>query len=352
MKPIKIKICGHTPDAEGTFGSFFVAHLKKFYTVELSEEPDYVFFYERDDEHLNYPNAVRIFYTGENVHPDFNMCDYAISFDLLEFGDRHFRLPLYMVATLYDEIDIKEAGDLTFEHVPPFPLEELKKKTGFCSFVYSNPLADPKRKELFDALSAYKKVDSGGRYLNNTDGPVAHKLLFEREHKFSIAFENSSREGYVTEKLPAALAARTIPIYFGDPTVGREFNTCRFINAHDFADFNAVVARVKAIDENDEEYLRIINEPVLAEGFHYRETLDAFDAFLRNVFDQPLEKAKRRTINAHHAHLLEKRDRAFFNGQKKSRRLRALLSPLKKISVLNKMKEYFQGRTIHHQKHD
>ena len=220
MKTIKIKICSFDPKLENSFGHLFLSILNKYFKVEHSDEPDYVFFYERDDEHLKYPNAVRIFYTGENVSPDFNICDYSVGFDRLNFGDRHFRLPLYMVATLFDTKDIEVAGDMSFENVAPMTQTELSNKKSFCSFVYSNYLADPRRKELFDALSSYKLVHSGGRYLNNVGGPVEHKLLFEREHKFSIAFENSSRDGYTTEKLPASLLARTIPIYYGNPKIG------------------------------------------------------------------------------------------------------------------------------------
>lgn len=347
MKTIKIKICSFDPKLENSFGHFFLRRLEKYYSVEHSNDPDYVFFYERDDGHLKYPNAVRIFYTGENISPDFNVTDYAISFDRLDFGDRHFRLPLYMVATLYSKKDIAIAGDMTFEDVPPMTIEELYAKKGFCSFVYSNYLADPRRKELFDALSGYKPVSSGGKYLNNVGGPVTDKLIFERDHKFSIAFENSSRVGYLTEKLPAALAARTIPIYYGDPTVGLEFNSKRFINAHDFPSFEAVTERIKEIDQDDEEYLRIVNEPVLAPGFHYADTLRDFDAFLKNIFDQPLIKAKRRNINAVYANLLEKREKAFFRSRKREVMWRTLIAPLSKIFIIQKLKQYIRKKIIY-----
>ncbi|MFR8313282.1 MAG: hypothetical protein ACLVBP_13570 [Ruminococcus sp.] len=42
-----------------------------------------------------YPNAVRVFFTGENIAPDFQMCDYAIGFERLLFGDRYIRFPFY-----------------------------------------------------------------------------------------------------------------------------------------------------------------------------------------------------------------------------------------------------------------
>ena len=45
------------------------------------------------------------------------------------------------------------------------------------------------------------------------------KLDYLRAFKFSIAFENSRRIGYVTEKLYDAFLADTIPVYWGDPNL-------------------------------------------------------------------------------------------------------------------------------------
>lgn len=73
---------------------------------------------------------------------------------------------------------------------------------------------------MFEALKKYKKVNSGGRYLNNIGRAVVDKIQFESRHKFSICFENSSYPGYTTEKIIEAFAAKTIPIYWGNPCVG------------------------------------------------------------------------------------------------------------------------------------
>ncbi|MBF05406.1 glycosyltransferase [bacterium] len=350
MKTVKIKIINYDANDPFSYGNFLIPRLKKFYKVELSENPDYVFFNESTVKYFDYPNAIRIFYTGENVHPDFNLCDYAITFDYLTLGDRHFRLPLYIAAMFYSDTDIKNAGDMNFVDVPKMTQEELNKKTSFCSFVYSNYLADPKRTELYEALSQYKKVNSGGRYLNNVGRPVENKLLFEREHKFSIAFENSSREGYTTEKLPASIAARTIPIYFGNPSIGKEFNEERMINAHSFPTFDALVERIREVDENDEEYLRIINQPVLAKEYSFNAIRNDFDKFLQHIFDQPLVSAKRRSINAMHEKALEEKEKGFAKTKKRTNIIRSIIatiySPFKKIPGLNSMKENVLRRKL------
>jgi hypothetical protein len=55
-----------------------------------------------------------------------------------------------------------------------------------------------------------------------------------RAYKFVVAFENSSAPGYNTEKLTHAIEADSMPIYWGDPEIGRSFNPGRFIDAHDY----------------------------------------------------------------------------------------------------------------------
>lgn len=347
MKTIKIKICNYDPSDPLSYGKFLIERLERFYTVELSGDPDYVLFNEKTSEYLKYPRAIRIFYTGENIHPNWNLCDYAISFDRESFGGRNFRLPLYLVPSPY-YLDMKAKGeDAGFEEVKPMTRDELAQKTGFCSFVYSNYLADPKRKELFDIISSYKKVSSGGQYINNVGGPVDSKLEFESKHKFSIAFENSSRDGYTTEKLPSALAARTIPIYFGNPSINLEFNTERFINLHDFPSFESALARVKEIDQNDDLYLSIVNQPVLAKDFHQQKILGALDDFLRSIFDQSVSDAKRRFINSAHAVLLENRERYFFAADKKISLLRKLTSPITSLPLIKRLKQSIRKKSVH-----
>ena len=52
-------------------------------------------------------------------------------------------------------------------------------KENFCNFVYSNSgWADPIREKFYKEISKYKRVDSGGAYLNNIGYRVPDKLDF------------------------------------------------------------------------------------------------------------------------------------------------------------------------------
>ena len=261
------------------------------YHLEIADfkQADYVMFSTFDESHWSVSDdSIKIFYTGENITPDFNACDYAIGFDWMEFGDRYLRFPLYY--TYGKELN------LALENRHLFNEEELRAmKQDFCSITVSNANRNPVFKELFEALSKYKRVNSGGRWMNNVGGPVADKMTFDRRHKFSIACENSASPGYTTEKLVQAFAAKTIPIYWGDPLVSRVFNTKAFINVNDFASVDEVVNRIKMIDNSDELYLQMMREPALvSEAYNRENQMAVLKRFSDNIFCCPKEEAKRR----------------------------------------------------------
>lgn len=262
--------------------------LRENYDVEIvnDDSAEYVFYSVFGDEHWFLPeHCIKIFYTGENVCPDFNACDYGIGFEWMEYGDRYLRFPNYYATKFFE----RTTRLMEEKHLRP-----ISEKTEFCSFVVSNPEGNPIRKQLFEEISKYKIVNSGGRWLNNVGGPVADKLEFERKHKFSICCENSSHRGYTTEKLVEAFAAQTVPIYWGDPEVSKIFNPKAFINAMDYASTEDLISVIRKIDSDDKVYQQMLVEPAL-------NSLDlSLDGqylvmcnFLKNIVDQPIEKAQR-----------------------------------------------------------
>ncbi len=280
MKRIKINFC------DGMMADFFTDLLKTRYDVVLTDKPDYLFYSVFGNAHHRF-GGIRIFWTGENVVPNFNYCDYALGFHHLEFGDRYFRLPLWRIYT--------RALEQALAKNDRFPAEQRLNRT-FCAFVVSNvKQTDGRREELFEKLSAYKVVDSGGRYRNNVGGPVADKIAFQSGYKFAIAAENTYCPGYTTEKILDAFAAGCVPIYYGDPLAVRDFNPEAFINAHDFKTTANLIAHIQKVDNDADLYLKMARAPAFRRNKIPADLTDArILDFLGNIFDQPIESARRR----------------------------------------------------------
>jgi len=218
------------------------------------------------DQHLAH-RGVRLFVSHENKGWGFSRCDWAITSDYVR-SPRHLRVPLW--ATMVPS-DGWRGG----------PVDPRAAHRGFAATVVSSGSART-REHIHDILNLYRTVASGGRHRNNVGGPAADKLEFISGYKFTLAFENSTYPGYTTEKLLHALQANTVPIYWGDPHVGRDFNTKRFVNYHDFADEAALLQRIIELDEDDDQYLAMLAEPwfngrVLPECTDPERILDFFE---------------------------------------------------------------------------
>ncbi len=236
--------------------NFITDALKENFEIELSDKPDFVFCGTFGRTHLKY-SCVKIFFTGENLLPDFNLVDYGMGFHEITFGDRYLRLPLYV---LYNDA-VDKALD---KHNDCQVIDGVKATDRkFCNYVISNAIADPARDEMIRLLTDYREVASGGRYMNNVGGPVPDKIAFERAYKFTMCFENTCAPGYTTEKIVEAFAGKTVPIVWGSPDVATEFNPDAFINCHDYASLEEVMEEVKRLDEDDEAYMRMLESPIL-----------------------------------------------------------------------------------------
>ena len=279
MKRIKIKFI----DFWGDFNpqdNFIINTLRKDYVCELSDTPDYLFFSTFGCKHLQY-TCVKIMFIGENIVPDFNICDYALAFDHLDFGDRYMRLPLFLVRDNFKSFK----PDSVFS-------EEDALRRKFCSIVVSNvKIASPMREKFFRALSRYKQVDSGGRLWNNVGGPVADKHQFISQYKFNIAFENSRSNGYTTEKIMDAMIANSLPIYWGNPLIEKDFNPRSFVDISEFKDIDEAVDRIVELDRNDDLYIEMLRQCWVNDTtmFHWEERLLQF---LKNIVEKPVEQAR------------------------------------------------------------
>lgn len=276
--------------------NYFTKPLSKLYNLEISDDPDLYFFthsyYNGKRDYLKY-NCHRVFLGWENLRADWTICDYVLDSDFYEDNPRHKRFPIW-------------AGWDMKKICLPKDVQVYKEKKKFCCMLVSNPKAK-ERIEFFHKLSEYKKVDSAGRYLNNIGISVENKMEFIKDYKFVISFENSSYPGYTTEKLIEPMFSNTIPIYWGNPKVGTDFNTKSFINIDDFESHDEAIKHIIALDSNEEKYLEMAAQPWLnnnqmAEEFS-SDSLRQFLDFIvkdsktrkpvaKSFYNQQLHKAK------------------------------------------------------------
>lgn len=146
----------------------------------------------------------------------------------------------------------------------------LSDKTDFCAFVVSNGACST-RNRFFEKLCDYKRVESSGGYMNNVgfSAPRGEAYFaFLRKYKFMICFENTSQPEYLTEKLLWAYLGGTIPIYWGASKAKEWLNDRAFLQLTDNSDesMNALIERIKELDQNPDAYSAMLREPLLRDG--------------------------------------------------------------------------------------
>jgi hypothetical protein len=131
----------------------------------------------------------------------------------------------------------------------------------------------PYRNYFLDKLAQKTQIDYAGKFRNNVPripGAYNSKEIFEfySSYKFVICMENTKQETYITEKIVNGFLAQTIPIYWGSDRIGDYFNLERFINIPNLESniIDETINKICFICNNPDEYLNIVNKPVLTDG--------------------------------------------------------------------------------------
>lgn len=134
--------------------------------------------------------------------------------------------------------------------------------------VISNPNSTY-RNYVLNILERNFLVDYAGRY--RTNRPIITAPYYTNEfwnevskYRCVLCMENSKGTDYLTEKITHGMMAGTIPIYWGATNVNMYFNQRRFVHINELSDneINRAVNQIKEIMDNDDYYLRIIQEPI------------------------------------------------------------------------------------------
>ncbi|WP_285693457.1 glycosyltransferase family 10 domain-containing protein, partial [Helicobacter ailurogastricus] len=132
----------------------------------------------------------------------------------------------------------------------------------------------------------------GGGVFNTIGHLVQNKHEFISGYKFNLCFENSIGLGYTTEKIIDAYFAHTIPIYWGNPEVAKDFNPKSFVNVHDFKDFKEALDFIRYLDTHNNAYLDMLHAHPLNtyEGkprFYQDLSFSKILNFLQNAIECP-----------------------------------------------------------------
>ncbi len=266
--------------------NFFINLLKQygnnynFQLIKPQQNPDILFYSIFGNSHKEYIAKRKIFYSGEpyGIRKDAN---YNITFDPNSIIN--VRLPLWVCYITSSDIELFKNSRINNI--------DLNNKTKFCSFIASGPGLTNNREEFVNKLTKYKKVDCGGRYLNNLDHDIPRgincsgKINHNKQYKFAMAFESKNYPGYITEKICDIFKSNTIPIYWGTKDIFIDFNPSTFINANDFASFDELVNYIIKVDNDDELYLSYFKEPVL-----HNRWIDIFSDPNKNFFKNIADK--------------------------------------------------------------
>jgi FkbM family methyltransferase len=273
--------CGGSFDFNNNFITDILKHseIQNIVVVNSNESPDILFYSIFGNEHNKYTGMRKIFYSGEPFPPR-NEADFNITFN--ETSENNFRYPLwlsYLNNYLLEECNRRKNG-----------IVNIPKRSKFCSFISNGECKTTCRKDFVTKLSQYKRVDCGGKYLNNIgytiprgencSGKIEHNL----EYKFAIAFENENYNGYVTEKICDIYKSNCIPIYWGSKTVLKDFNPKTFIYANDFKNFDELVEYIIKVDNDDELYASYFKEPFFS-NMWLDMLNDPYKTFYKNLSD-------------------------------------------------------------------
>lgn len=267
--------------------------LFNMFGCRLSDTPELIIFSVFGSEHEKY-KCPKLFYAAENykyheyyVNSKMNVFDDQQLLDLYDFAitnyfidsPRHIRIPAYLRKFGFDNIKLLNLN------------RNLCAKENFCLFVVSNGYMGETsvRNTFFDTLSKYKKVDSAGQYRNNV-GHLApfnenEYLKYIQKYKFMIVFENSSGDGYTSEKIIRSFQSNTVPIYWGNSLIEKDFNNKSLILV-DKNDILTSIEKIIYLDRNYDKYQEILKEkPVDIEVLNEKENEvhNFFDTIISSI---------------------------------------------------------------------
>lgn len=310
-KTIRVKYLGFYPSFDPE--QYLVTRiLRKYFDLQLvDKDPEFLICNHFDPpfQYVNY-SCPRVFITGENFSPDFNCFDYTITFDPLQYNDRHFYAPYFLLDPCTRNYFLSPGAQ------DRQPKEELlAQKDLFCDFIFTHDSVTDIRRRLFEKLSSYRRVESAGPFMNNMPGGYTvpysedgvEKMKLIRRCKFSVVSESVVLNGFISEKVTHAWMAHSIPIFYGNPQATQILNPKAILNVHDYENLDDLLAEIVRLDQDPDAWYEKVCQPLFLEPDYFVRRNREFEEFLVHIFSQDPQDAYRRTLHfspeEHEAHL-------------------------------------------------
>ena len=256
--------------------TFFVQLLEKTYNAPIQvvySPEDASILVESIFGNYSYLNYKKwwatILFTGEPEYfntPNIDKYDCVLGFE--DTHDNFVKCPLFIIYLLTNpdirkEIENVERPVPHINDIPP----------NHASIIVSNAYHGKERIDFFNLVNETITIFSGGKYANNVGGVVPgsynsnEMVEFYKKGKFAITMENSNKSYYITEKLVNGIRSGVVPVYWGTPNVVEFFNPRRFMQLAPTPtkdDMFRLIDKMKTM--TDQEYLNIIQEPVLVQS--------------------------------------------------------------------------------------
>jgi hypothetical protein len=177
-----------------------------------------------------------------------------------KFGKINFAIPYNRVMDKYwsNEKRTENLVMISGNHAPFFKGNELySKRIDFINYFCKKNKIDLYGRNwklhLNRRVLWWKYLTSYPSIISSYKGAVLSKYQALSNYKYSICFENSIIDGYITEKIFDCLYAGTVPIYYGAPDINKYVNSKAFINFSDFSSIKELEKYLDSLTDSDYE---------------------------------------------------------------------------------------------------
>lgn len=226
--------------------------------VQANDQADIVFSSTPD---LGDGNVRQVYFDVTGATQDVSTSELVVSSLLAAADGGYLRLPEW--ATLIDWSNNQSAELVSIKKLYLSRIALLdRKRTGLVA-VFAN-----EHNDRLQAVAEQLFIQEENNQVISITPETSHQdcMAYLQECRFCLIDDQDGVPGFGSKKLLQALAAGTVPIYYGYPEIDQEFNTQAFINGHEFASLSELGEHVRQVADDAQLYNAYLSEPIFNSG--------------------------------------------------------------------------------------